>query len=249
MTPTNRRRVLGLLLGTAACAPWIGRPSQAQVTVFDPANYAQNILTAARALQSVNNEITSLQHETQALANEARNLTTLPLSVLTQIQQALTRTQTLISLAQNISYDVAKIDAAFSSLYGTGSLSASDATLVSNAQTRWRYSVNGLQDAMKTQATVLGNSATYQTQVSSLVTASQGANGALAATQAGNQLLAVQAQQLSDLTALLAAQARAQDLKAAEDATAAAQAAEQRKRFLQMTNGYQPGSAQMFYGN
>jgi P-type conjugative transfer protein TrbJ len=85
--------------------------------------------------------------------------------------------------------------------------------------------------------------------MSSLVSASQSADGALAATQAGNQLLALQAQQLSDLTVLLASQARAQDLKAAEDVTAAAQAAEQRKRFLEMKNGYQPGNAQMFYGH
>lgn len=82
-----------------------------------------------------------------------------------------------------------------------------------------------------------------------LVTASQSAEGALAATQAGNQLLALQAQQLSDLTALLASQARAQDLKAAEDASAAAQAAEQRRRFLQTKTGYRQGSAQMFYGH
>jgi len=243
----DRRHVI-CLLGIGV-VPLLTSSARAQIVVYDPANYAQNILTAARALQQINNQITQLQNEAQSLINQARNLTAQPLSVLAQLQQANTTTRTLLGQAQAIAYDVGKIDAAFSSIYGTGSLGASDATLISNAQTRWQTSVAGLQDAMRTQATVLGNSNNYQAQLSSLVTASQGATGALAATQTGNQLLALQSQQLSDLNALLAAQARAQDLKAADDATAAAQAAEQRRRFLQMLNGYQPGNAQMFYGN
>ena len=59
----------------------------------------------------------------------------------------------------------------------------------------------GLQDAMRTQATVVGNIDTNRTQMSALVTSSQGATGALQASQAGNQLLALAAQQLADLTA------------------------------------------------
>jgi P-type conjugative transfer protein TrbJ len=31
--------------------------------VFDPTNYVQNVLTAARSLQQINNQITSLQNE------------------------------------------------------------------------------------------------------------------------------------------------------------------------------------------
>jgi type IV secretion system protein TrbJ len=250
MTLPDRRSILCLLLGavtTAGAASAL--PARAQLAVFDPTNYAQNVLQAARALQQVNNQITSLQHEAQSLINEARNLTSLPVSVLNQIQQTVNQTRALIQQAQNIAYDVGQVDHAFQSLYGSVSMSASDASLVTDAQSRWRNTVAGLQDAMRTQATVLGNASTYQAQVSTLVTASQGADGALAATQAGNQLLALQAQQLSDLTALLASQARAQDLKAAEDATAAAQAAEQRRRFLQGKTGYQAGNAQMFYGH
>ena len=56
------------------------------------------------------------------------------------------------------------------------------------------------------QAGVVGNLDTNRTQMSALVTSSQGATGALQATQAGNQLLALQAQQLADLTAAVAAQ-------------------------------------------
>src|SRR3954452_17405808 len=79
-----------------------------------------------------------------------------------------------------------------------------------------------------------------------LVTSSQSATGALQATQAGNQLLALQAQQLADLTAVVAANGRAQALTDAERAAAAEQGREQRRRFLTPGSGYQAGNAQMF---
>src|SRR3546814_17877014 len=82
--------------------------------------------------------------------------------------------------------------------------------------------------------------------MSALVGRSQGAAGALQATQAGNQLLALQAQQLSDLTAVVAANGRADALSAAERSAAAEQGREQRRRFLTPGSGYQPGSARLF---
>ncbi len=238
------RSMIGLALGGAVAA----KSARAQLAVFDPQNYAQNVLEAARSLEQINNQIKSLQNEAQSLLNQARNLVSLPVSVLNELQQTVNQTRSLIAQAQHIAYDVGQIDNAFKSLYGSISLTASDKSLIADAQTRWGNTVAGLQDAMRTQATVLGNTNSYQTQMTTLVTASQNADGALAATQAGNQLLALQTQQLNDLTTLLASQARAQDLRAAEAATAAAQANEQRRRFLQKKNGYQPGNAQMFYG-
>jgi P-type conjugative transfer protein TrbJ len=85
-----------------------------------------------------------------------------------------------------------------------------------------------------------------QAELQQLVTASQGASGIVQATQAGNQLLALQSQQLADLTALVAAQGRAQSLDMAQRAAAQAQAREQLRRFLTPRTGYQPGNARMF---
>jgi P-type conjugative transfer protein TrbJ len=51
-------------------------PASAQLVVFDPNNYAQNVLTAARALQQINNQIASLQNQAQMLINQAKNLAT-----------------------------------------------------------------------------------------------------------------------------------------------------------------------------
>jgi P-type conjugative transfer protein TrbJ len=216
--------------------------------VFDPSNYSQNVLTAARSLQQITNQITSLQNQAQMLINQARNLASLPFSSLQQLQQSVQRTQQLLGQAQNIAYDVQQIDQAFQQKYGAVALSASDQQLVSDARSRWQNTVGGLQDAMRVQAGVVGNIDANRSEMSALVGQSQGATGALQATQAGNQLLALQAQQLADLTAVVAANGRAQALQAAEQATAADQGREQRRRFLAQGAGYQPGNAQMFYG-
>jgi type IV secretion system protein TrbJ len=42
------------------------------LVVFDPNNYAQNVLTAARALEQFNNQITSLQNQALMLINQAK---------------------------------------------------------------------------------------------------------------------------------------------------------------------------------
>ncbi|UGV29198.1 P-type conjugative transfer protein TrbJ [Rhodopseudomonas boonkerdii] len=235
-----------MLAAPLAVFPVFAPPAAAQWIVYDPTNYAQNVLQAARALQQINNQITSLQNQAQMLINQARNLASLPFSALQQIQQNVQRTQQLLSQAQNIAFNVQQIDQAFQSQYGNVSMSASDQQLVADARTRWKNTVGGLQDAMRVQAGVVGNIDSNRTQMSALVGQSQGATGALQATQAGNQILALQSQQLSDLVALLAANGRSSALTEAERAAAAEQGREQRRRFLTPGSGYQPGNAQMF---
>src|SRR5690606_503008 len=104
--------------------------------VYDPTNYAQNVLTAARSLEQITHQITSLQNEAQMLINQAKNLASLPFSALQQIQQSVQKTQQLLQQAQNIAFDVQKIDQAFQSQYGNVSMSATDQQLVANARSR-----------------------------------------------------------------------------------------------------------------
>ncbi len=239
-----------MLAAPFALTPILTSPAHAQFgfggIVFDPSNYAQNVLTAARTLQQINQQITQLQNEAQMLINQARNLASLPHSSLQQIQQSVQRTQQLLNQAQNIAFDVQKIDQAFQTQYGAASLSATDQQLVAGARERWQNTVGGLQDAMRVQAGVVGNIDGQRAEMSALIGQSQGATGALQAAQAGNQLLALQAQQLADLTALLTANGRAEALSAAEQAAAVEQGREQRRRFLTPGSGYQPGNTQMF---
>ncbi|MES0110096.1 P-type conjugative transfer protein TrbJ [Mesorhizobium sp. M0013] len=234
-----------LITAPAALSPMVATSAYAFI-VFDPTNYAQNVLQAARALEQITNQITSLQNEAQMLINQARNLASLPYSALQQLQQSVQRTQQLLSQAQNIAFDVQQIDHAFHTTYGNASLSASDQQLIAGARERWQNTVGGLQDAMRIQAAVVGNIDTNRAQMFALIGHSQGATGALQTAQAGNQLLGLQAQQLADLTAVVAANGRAQALQSAEQAAAAEQGREQRRRFLTPGAGYQPGNARMF---
>jgi P-type conjugative transfer protein TrbJ len=234
--------------GVAALAVLVGpKAAFAQLVVFDPNNYAQNVLTAARALQQINNQITSLQNQAQMLVNQGKNLASLPYSSLQQLEQSIQRTQQLLSQAQRISFNIQQIDRAFSTTYTPASSNLTDQALVANAQVRWQNSVAGFQDAMRVQAAVVGNLDTNRTQMSTLVTASQGAAGVLQASQAGNQLIALQAQQLADLTATVTAQSRAQNLESAQRTAAQDQGREQLRRFLTQSRGYQSTTVQMFH--
>jgi conjugal transfer/entry exclusion protein len=206
-----------VVLTLAVAAP----PASAQWIVYDPTNFSQNVLTAARELQQINNQIQMLTNQATSLVNQARNLANLPMSTLTQLQSSIAQTQSLLGQAQNIAF---------------------------NAQTRWQNSVGAFEDSLKVQAGVVGNIPTNSSAMTSLVSASQNATGALQAAQAGNQLLALQSQQLSDLVAVLSAKGRADALEQARSAAAEAQGQQNYKTFSTRT-GYQPGNVTMFSGN
>ena len=246
--PASIRRLLLATVAAFALTSVAPAPASAGIPVFDASNFSQNVLTAARSLQQIQNQITSLQNEAQGLINQARNLASLPYSALGELLSTIQRTQALLGQAQGVLYDVANIQSQFQHIYPNGYTGAtSSAQLIVDAQSRWQNTLSGFQDALKTQATVVGNLTTTQTQVGALVGASQGATGALQAAQAGNQLLALQSQQLADLTALLAAQGRAQSLEGAQSAAGQDQAREQLSRFIAPGSGYQPTPITMFH--
>lgn len=97
-------RSLSLVTGVIALALVTATPAEAQFggIVYDPSNYAQNVLTAARSLQQINNQITQIQNQAQSLINQARNLASLPTNLLAPIQQDIDRTRQLIGQAQQI---------------------------------------------------------------------------------------------------------------------------------------------------
>jgi P-type conjugative transfer protein TrbJ len=222
-------------------------PAHAQLPVFDASNFSQNMLTAARTLQQVNNGIQSLQNQAMSLINEARNLASLPYSSLVELQQSIAQTQQLLGQAQRIAYDVTSIDQAFTRAYPQSyTASTSSQQLLTDAQTRWQNSLSSFQDALRVQAGVVQNLDRMRTQVSNLVSSSQSATGALQAAQSGNQLIGLQTNQLADLTAVMASIARAQSLESARAAASQAQAREQLQRFLNYGAGYQAQTVQMF---
>jgi P-type conjugative transfer protein TrbJ len=244
-----RRLRVALAAGTA----FVVLMRQAQVVhadllVFDPTNYAQNVLTAARELQQVDNEIQSLENQATMLINQAKNLASLPYSSVAQLEASIQRTEQLLTQAQRIAYSVTTIDQAFTQIYPQSySASTSSAQLMADAQTRWQNARAAYQDSMNVQAGVVQNLDNARVQINALVFSSQSASGALQAAQSGNQLIGLAAQQLADVTAVIAAMARAQSLDGVRKVEDQAQAQQQVTNFLNYGAGYQPGSAQMFH--
>jgi P-type conjugative transfer protein TrbJ len=234
-SPIRRALMAGVLAVTAVTPAVMPMPAYAQFgsgIVFDPSNYAQNVLTAARSLQQINNQIQALQNQATSLINQAKNLASLPFSTLATLQAQIQRTQQLIAQAQRIAYNVQSIDQAFTTRYNGATASTSNTQMVANAQESWKTSVAAFQDTLRVQAGVVGNIDSARASINGLVTSSQSAAGALQAAQAGNQLLALQSQQIADLTALVAAQSRAQALEMARQTQIEADAQERFRRFM-----------------
>ncbi len=253
------RRILRAGVAGAVLVALLAAPAQAQFgfggIVYDPTNYAQNLLTAERELQQVNNEIQSLtnqalslENQATSLVNQARNLASLPYSALSSLDQSITQTEQLLTNAQRIAYSVSTIDQAFTQTYPMSyPAGTSSQQLVTDAQSRWQNALAGFQDAMRVQAGAVQNLDSTRTQIDALVGASQSATGALQASQSGNQLIALQTKQLADLTGVMAAIARAQSLEAARNIESQQQAQAQTTNFLNYGAGYQAGNAQMFH--
>ena len=243
----NRLRA-ALTAGAALALAVASVPADAEWIVFDPTNFSQNVLTAARELQQVDNEIQSLENQATMLINQARNLASLPYSSLAQLEQSITQTEQLLLQAQRIAYSITAINQAFTQTYPQAySASPSSQQLIAGAQTRWQNSLAGFQDAMTVQAGAVQNLDSTRTQINALISSSQSATGALQAAQSGNQLIALQTRQLADLTGIMAAIARAQSLEGARNVENELQAQQQLATFLNYGPGYQPGSAQMFH--
>ncbi|CAM8753296.1 P-type conjugative transfer protein TrbJ [Burkholderia pseudomallei] len=223
--------------------------SFAQWAVFDAANYSQNLLTAARELQQIDNQIQQLQNQATMLVNQGRNLTSLNFNSLSQLLSTLATTNQLISQAQGLTFNVVQSQATFNRLYPSSyGVGTSNAQMVQDAQTRWQTSVQALQTSTQMQSQAAQNLLSDQGVLSSLVMQSQGAVGALQASQVTNQLLALIARQAIQSQQLTVAQQRATALDQARATADGAQAQQVRTRFIGSGPQYTPQSVS-FYGN
>src|SRR5580704_9553867 len=82
------------------------RHAAAQSIVYDPWNYSQTLLSAARSLDQINNQIRGLENQAQMLLNQARNLTRLPTSVAGQLTSTINQLNSLVAQAKGISFNI-----------------------------------------------------------------------------------------------------------------------------------------------
>ncbi|MEQ8393680.1 MAG: P-type conjugative transfer protein TrbJ [Gammaproteobacteria bacterium] len=229
-----------LLVTTALALALAVSPAQA-LTVFDPSNYSQNVLQAARALQQINNQIQGLQNQVVMLQNMAKNLERLDYSSLGAIQSALARINLLMAQADGIAFQVEHTDREFARLYPKDyAATVTSDELARDARGRWEHSMDALRQTMLVQAEVVRNVEADSGELARLVTESQSAIGALQAQQAANQLIALSTKQQLQAQELAAAQYRVDALERARAAAAQEQARAQFRRFLGDGRAYSP---------
>jgi P-type conjugative transfer protein TrbJ len=226
-----------LVMGVLATAT----PAPAQFTVFDPSNYSQNILTAARTLTQINNQIQSLQNQARSLLNQAKNLTTIDFPELQALTQTLQQVDRLMGQAQGIRLQVSGLDQQFHQLFPQSfgqALRMNDQVVA--ARSRLDTAMTAYQHTMTVQAQVAENVVADSQTLSSLVAKSQGAEGSLQVSQATNQLLALGAKQQFQIQNMMAAQYRAETIERARQAQAQIDAQAATKKFLGSGTAYTP---------
>lgn len=216
-------------------------PAAAQITVFDPTNYAQNLLTATRELQQINNQIQQLQNQETMLTNQAKNLARIDFPEVQALTQTLSQVQQLMDQAKGISFRVGTSDEQFNQLFPqdlSGALTNNQS--VAAAKARYDAAMAAYARTVEVQSGVVGSIAGDTASLSAIVSRSQGAEGALQASQATNQLLALVAKQQLEISQLMAAQYRAQSLDAASRAQAEAEGRLATQQFIGNGKAYSP---------
>ena len=242
-----RKHLVATALGLGALGSLAGAlvvpstPAHAQFTVFDPSNYSQNLLTAARTLTQINNQIQSLQNEAQMLINQAKNLTRIDFPQLQQLTQNLQAIDRLMAQAQGIDFRIDGLDQQFSRLFPNDFNQALTTNQrVIDAATRLDVAKAAFRQTMGVQSQVVANVQADAGTLGEIVAKSQGAEGALQAQQASNQLLALTAKQQFQIQNLMAAQYRAEATEAARRAQAEAEGRAATKKFLGTGTAYTP---------
>jgi len=253
MTKKRKGAALAAVLALTAAGALSPAPATAQWVVYDPSNFSQNVLTAARTLQQINNQIQSLQNEAtmilnqgQSLVNQGKNLASLAYSPLAMLQQDIARTNALIAQAQGLTTQVGQLDQQFRQQYpsGVGANTSLDQT-VAAARTRWNNS-QALSTTLGMQAQVNASITGDQATLSQVVGSSQGAVGILQATQATNQLLALMAKQTMQSQQLALAQGRATATEQARMLEADQEGQANRQRFQGSGVRYTPAPVQVY---
>lgn len=242
----RRNIVAGLLAATAAGSLVMAvtvpaTPASAQLSVFDPTNYSQNLLSAARALSQIENQIRSLQNEATMLANQAKNLSRIDFPQLQQITGRLQQIDRLMGQAQGIDFRVDQLDEQFRRLFPRAFDQAlSTNQRVTDARSRLQTAMAAFRQTMGVQAQVVENVQADAHMLADLVGQSQGAEGSLQVSQATNQLLALAAKQQFQIQNLMAAQYRAETMEQARRVQAEQEARAATRRFLGSGSAYTP---------
>ncbi|GAM97344.1 conjugative transfer protein TrbJ [alpha proteobacterium U9-1i] len=188
-------------LCVTAIAPGFTAPAAAEI-VYDPTNHVENVLQAARALEQINNQLTSL-------ANEARMLSQLNLQLSPELSQSIGAARQLLEQARGIRQNLTTITSDMQALY-PNDMRGLDLDSLLRQSDRWvDQSRDSVETLMQASAASTGQLGDAQSTMNRALTASASAQGQTSAIQASTQALGVLSAQIAQLQQLQAAEARA----------------------------------------
>ena len=202
-----------LLASVALCAlpisAIIAPPVSAQLAVYDPANHVQNVYQAVRALQQVDQQIQQLSR--------------------------MQRIDDLMRDAEGIGYKVEEIERAYEEAYPEdyGDTPPENAVLVEQAHSRWKQSRTAYRESLAVTAQVIASAREDASSLGRLIAGSQSAVGNLQVLQAGNQIEALQTEQLMQMESMMAAHYRAEALERSRNLAEAERGRARTKSFLE----------------
>ena len=214
-------------------------PRAHALTVFDPANYQQNLLSAVRALEQINTQVRALQNQAQMILRMDQNLTRLGGTLSPDLQRTLSGIQTQLRSGQGIALNLQQTQSTYERLFPfqvSAALSSDD--ILRNAKNRWDEEYAGLKRAALLQGQIADGIEIDTRLLGDAMTRSRNAAGALDATQAGNELTSLAVKQSLALQGLPAAQHRAETITRARNLAAEDEARQRFKSFVGTGPGY-----------
>ena len=229
MTRKTRKLKYALLAATSILVLAMTATGASALTVFDPWNYKENLLTAVRSLEEINNQIKQLTNEAQMLLKMDQNLENLGSSIGGDVESSLGEFEDLLKKADGLALSVSETETEVKRLFPSEYASAlsGDASL-KLAENRWDETLAAFKRSMSLEAHVAETNADDGGTLTDLLSKSSGAIGNLQAQQAGNELVGLSVKQQLQLQTLLAAEQRATSL---DRARALASQEESRLRF------------------
>ena len=214
-------------------------PAHAQLTVFDPANYSQNVATAARALEQITNQVRQLQNQVLMLQRMDQNLVRLSSTISPDVQRTLADIQTQLRAGEGIALRLQATQSGYDQIFprqALSNLSTDDA--LRNAQNRWNEEYAAFRRAALLQGQIADGIETDTRLLGDAMARSRAAAGGLEATQAGNELAGLSVKQALALESLLAVQHRALTVTRARDLATEDEARQRFKTFIGTGSAY-----------
>ena len=235
-----KKIALALLAASLGPPTLLAAPAAHAMPVFDSANYSQNLLTAARTLQQIDQQIRSLQNEAQMLSNMDKHLRRVDFPELRKLADNLAKVDALMARANGVDFGVDQLDARIEALFPKDFGTLTRSGTVANAKARLDAAMASYRRTLGVQARIAANVKDDAAVLADIAARSTDAEGILQASQATNQLLALAAKQQMQLQQMMAAAYDPDMIDRARAAQSAAEARARTQRFLGDGKAYTP---------